>query len=172
MLVSQLVLSHAMKTTTKPSDWDAGDGSVVHALHGFVYESVDVFPIYFVYDNTNVRYEWYGVKKARSNCPCLKGLPEGFGGHVVDANEVTKLRKTVDVSCRQNEQLQKEPNLLRANVRDDAFITTYKISILEDRVGAIENRDRRPAEAVKSEIRSITAGVRNRKRISRRSGCC
>eukprot|EP00102_Acyrthosiphon_pisum_P019890 XP_016657100.1 PREDICTED: uncharacterized protein LOC107882762 [Acyrthosiphon pisum] len=74
LLALQLVLSHCMVRTLFPSEWDEGHESFTHVIHRFVYKHVDVFPVYFVSDNTGQRKLWYGVRKSRTDCQCLKNV--------------------------------------------------------------------------------------------------
>lgn len=68
-----LVPLHGVSTRF-PSDWDEGHNSFVHVMHRFAFQYIDVFPMYFTTDNTQMRKVWYGVKKSHNACLCLKGI--------------------------------------------------------------------------------------------------
>ena len=63
-----------MVRTLFPSEWNEGHESFAHVMQRFVYKHVDVFPVYFVSDNTGQRKLWYGDRKSRTDCQCLKNV--------------------------------------------------------------------------------------------------
>jgi len=74
LLVVQLCVSHCMRGTQLPSDWDSGEGSFVYVIHQFVYKYVDIFPMYLVSNNSDMCYLWYHVRKIPKCCNCCDHL--------------------------------------------------------------------------------------------------
>lgn len=68
-----------MVRTRVPSDWDIGDDSFVHTLHRFVYKNFDLFPMFFVSNQTSMKKIWYRVRKTPAPCKCCSGLNPSKG---------------------------------------------------------------------------------------------
>lgn len=64
-------MSFAMKTTSGAEDWDQGDGSFVHSLHRFIWQNVNVFPMFFVTNAVLMKSIWYMVDKETQPCKCV-----------------------------------------------------------------------------------------------------
>jgi len=57
-----------------PSDWDNGQNSFIHSLHRHIFVYCDVFPMFFITNNVNMKNIWYKIHKNDKECMCLKGL--------------------------------------------------------------------------------------------------
>lgn len=126
ILAIQLALSHCMVRTREPKDWDAGDNSFVHTMHKFVHQFVDVFPLYFISNNTNMRYIWYRLSTKNRVCLCVEGLTSQTGNEVVvndmtpgyvsstvSRNEFNALQGVVDKLVVDNQKLQNYNKCMR-----------------------------------------------------------
>lgn len=119
-----------MVKTRVSGDWDNGAGSFVHLMHKFVHSNIDVFPMYFISNNIQMKNIWYRVINVPRVCVCVQDLvamdvtnsiAEGNVSTPVGENEFNNLKGKVLMLQSLNDEQVKLNILLKQRLDNQQF---------------------------------------------------